>query len=85
MNKKEKKERFYTLLHTMRKHYESGVHTWGYCSNDCGASSRGSGLCAECCEDEIDEITGIKGVGYKLRHAIVMQSIAITEIEEKLK
>lgn len=49
---------FYNLLHTLRRGYQTGVHTYGACMNKCGNSARGAGLCGDCCEKEIAELTG---------------------------
>jgi len=67
-----KKQQFYEMLHTLRKNYQTGVHTYGDCMNKCGSTARGSGLCGDCCEKEIAELTD-NHRGAHLLHSIIRE------------
>ena len=60
MDKQEKKDRFYQLLHAIQHNYPTGnlQCTMGPCSDGCGRTARGSGLYPDCCEKEMAELIG---------------------------
>ena len=87
MNKKEKLAEFYSLLHHLRKQFPAGEgqSTYNHCSNDCGDSVRGGGLCAGCCVDEMAGLLGNEDVPHRLRKAILDQRIWVNEALELLE
>lgn len=48
------------LIYLLRKNYPLCTSTFGNCSTDgCEKMGRGAGKCADCCEKEIAELTGL--------------------------
>lgn len=74
----DKEQRFYSLLHDLRDHYASGIHSLSPCAK-CKVNSARGGHCAECIELDIAEITTFD-IAVDLHEAIKDQANAIKNI-----